>query len=176
VGEAAAAFLGATGTHAVQLGIVASVLGINAFMALVTPRMAYAMSHQGLLPKWLGAVDARRVPSRAIWLTSLAVLAVALVGTFRALALISVVARIAQYVPTCLAVLRLRAMPDAPAAAFRAPFGPALPLLAVAVCLWLLAEAPTAELLWGTGVIGAGVAAFAWCRAAARRRGESGSA
>lgn len=168
VGEAAATFLGPIGTGVVQVGIVVSVVGINAFMALVTPRMLYAMSHADLLPQWFGAVNSRRVPGRAIWLTSLAVLALALIGTFKALALVSVVARIAQYVPTCVAVLRLRGMADAPAASFRVPFGPVLPLLAIAVCVWLLTETPTEELVWGVVVIGAGLSVYVPWRALRR--------
>jgi amino acid transporter len=165
VGDAAAEFLPSVGASVVQIGVVISVLGINAFMALVTPRMLYAMSHAGLLPRWFGGVNERRVPSRAIWVTSLSVLALALIGTFEALALVSVVARIAQYVPTCGAVLRMRVMRDVPAARFRVPFGPVLPLLAVAVCAWLLIETPTEELLWGGVILGAGTAIYAPWRA-----------
>ena len=44
--------------------------------------------------------------------------------------MISVVARIAQYIPTALATLRLRSMPEVPPAAFRMPWGPVVPVAA----------------------------------------------
>ena len=120
------------------LGIVVSVLGINAFMALVTPRALYALAIERLLPPWLGDVDGRRVPARAILITSIAAVALSLTRSFVDLAVISVVARLAQYVPTCLAVLRLRRLEGVAPTTFRAPFGPVVPWTAVGVCVWLL--------------------------------------
>lgn len=162
VAESAATFLGPVGTTFIQVGIVVSVLGINAFMALVTPRALYALSHERLIPSWFGRVSDDGVPARAICFTSLAVIAVSLSGTFVELAIISVVARLAQYVPTCFAVLILRRKDDVPPAGFRAPFGYALPLVAVAVCVWLLIETPGERLLWGAGAVAAGLALYPW--------------
>lgn len=163
VGSAAAAFLGAEGTIAVQIGILVSVLGINAYMALVTPRALYALSHERLLPAWSGKLSSRRVPSRAIWLTSGIVLILALSGSFKQLAVISVVARLAQYIPTCFAVLRMRTQSELPETTFRVPFGPVLPLIAVAVCVWLLYETAWQELAWGAaGVLGGLIIYIPW--------------
>ena len=173
VGEAASTFLGPIGATLVQAGIVVSVVGINAFMALVTPRALYSLGLTRLLPPWFGAVNARRVPSRAILLTAAVAFALALSRSFEQLAVISVVARIAQYVPTCLAVLRLRRIPDAPPALFRVPFGPLLPALAIAVCAWLLLETPLDRLLWGAVGVAAGMALYGpwrwWISRPARR-------
>ena len=165
VGESAATFLGPVGATIIQVGIIVSVLGINAFMALVTPRALYALSIERLLPAWFGAVDARRVPARAIWITSVAVVALSLTRSFEQLAVISVVARLAQYIPTCFAVLRMRRMPDLPSPTFRMPFGPVIPLTAVGVCGWLLSETSLDRLAWGAAAVGAGlVFHLAWRR------------
>jgi len=160
VGDAAANFLGPAGTNIILVGIAISVVGINAFMALVTPRALYALSHEGLLPTWIGGVSERRVPTFAIVATSGAVLALAVTGSFEGLAVISVVARIAQYVPTCFAVLKMRRQPELPPAEFRVPFGPVVPLVAVGVCAWLLVETPRDKLLWGAVAVLSGLALY----------------
>lgn len=165
VGSAAETFMGPLGAILIKVGIVVSLLGINAFMALVTPRALYALSYERLLPPWFGRVDGRHVPARAILVTSAVALTLALNGTFERLAVISVVARIAQYVPTCLSVLRLRGRPDVPPATFRVPGGPALPLVAVVVCGWLSWETPRDRLLWGAVAVLAGFVVFLpWIR------------
>ncbi len=172
VGEAAATFFGGVGAGFIQIGIVVSVLGINAFMALVTPRALYALAIERLLPTWLGAVDQRRVPARAILITSIAVVALSLSRSFEDLAVISVVARLAQYVPTCFAVLRMRRLEGLPPTTFRAPFGPLLPLTAVAVCVWLLVETPAENLSWGAAAVAAGlILHLAWRLAPAKLGG-----
>ncbi|MEM7203205.1 MAG: APC family permease [Planctomycetota bacterium] len=170
VGEAAAMVFGATGGALVQAGVAISALGINAFMALVTPRALYSLSVAGLMPPWVGAVGARHVPRRAIVITSAVAFALALTRSFEQLAVISVVARMAQYVPTCLAVMRLRHLPAAPAATFRVWGGPLLPCIAIATCGWLLLETPSDRLLWGALGIAAGVVPFVVWRASGSRR------
>jgi amino acid transporter len=81
--------------------------------------------------------------------TSGLVLGLSLNNTFEQLAVISVVARLAQYIPTAAAVLKLRAMPNAPQASFRVPFGPLLPCAGIGICFWLIIETPGASLLSG---------------------------
>lgn len=75
----------------------------------------------------------------------------ALSGSFATLAAISVVSRFAQYVPTCLAVIKLRKDRPELESTFRVPFGPVIPLLAVAVSIWLLTQASLEKIVWGLG-------------------------
>jgi amino acid transporter len=150
VAEAAARFMGARGGTLVAIGILLSVVGINAGSALVAPRCLYALSHEGYLPRWIGYVYPRtQTPVVAIAVSSIVTLVVALSGSYVELAVISVVARFAQYIPTCLAVLYFRARGPEAAAGFRVPGGPAVPVLAVALCAWLLLESEPDKLLWG---------------------------
>ncbi len=90
-----------------------------------------------------------RTPVCAIVISSAASFLLALSGSYVELAVMSVVARFAQYIPTCLAlpVLRRRAAGEEPL--FRVPLGATVPILSVALCVWLLLESEPRTLLWG---------------------------
>jgi len=77
-----------------------------------------------LMPRALSAVHSRfRTPYVAILVSSVVMIALALSGSFATLAAISTIIRLLTYAATCAALLRLRRQPDAPPAAFTAPFG-----------------------------------------------------
>ena len=172
VAEAAAGFLGPRGGALVAFGIFLSVLGINAGSALVAPRCLYALAHDGHLPKFLAGVHPRtRTPVPAILLSSAAALLISLSGSFVELAVISVVARFTQYIPTCLAVLVFRHRRPTERPGFRIPGGATVPVLAVLLCGWLLAESAPRHLFWGLAALATGLlihVPMRWMRA---RRG-----
>ncbi len=157
VAEAAATFLGPVGTTLVSLGILLSVVGINSGSALVTPRVLYALARAGSVPRILGWTHSNRhTPVVAILVSAVVTLIVALSGSFVELAVLSVVARFGQYIPTVIALPWLRRMwPDRPPR-YRARFGPVLALLALVLCLWLLAQAEPRQLGWGVLALAAG--------------------
>jgi amino acid transporter len=87
-----------------------------------------------------------RTPHRAIALHAATCCAFALSGTFGSLAVLSAVSALLIYLATALAVFALRrrdVRADGPP--FRAPGGPAAPLVACALVLWLLSNATRAE-------------------------------
>jgi amino acid transporter len=146
------------------------VLGINAGSALVSPRCLYALAQAGYLPRpvaWVHPV--RKTPVTAIVITGALSLGLALSGTFEQLAVISVVARFAQYIPTCLAlpVLRRRggALPG-----FRAPAGTAIALVSVGLCLWLLAVSDPMKIVWGLVATASGLLVYWPYRWASRQK------
>ena len=67
--------------------------------------------------------------------------ALSLSGTFEDLLVLGVMARFAQYIPTCVAVLVFRNRDTERHDGFRVPGGPVIPLLTVALCVLLLANA-----------------------------------
>ena len=90
---------------------VVSVLGVNAGTALVTPRRLAALADEGDAPAFLAKKHPRyQTPMYAIALTGLVALGFALAGSFKELALLSVVARFVQYLPTCWIAFRRREM------------------------------------------------------------------
>jgi L-asparagine transporter-like permease len=92
-------------------------------------------------------------------ITAAVALTLALSGRFAALAAVSGVSRLVVYLLTCASTLRLRnarfaARVDPPQ--FSVPFGPLVPLLAIAFALAILAGASAAQLSAGAYALAAG--------------------
>ena len=159
VAEAATQFLGTTGGTLIAIGICLSVFGTNSGSALVNPRRFFALAERGDLPRFLCWVHPKTgAPVPAILLTWAATLTLTIIGSFEQLLVIGVLARFAQYVPTCLAVLVLRRRADYdPNAGYTLPLGPTIPILALGLCAWLLAHQDPNKLLMGAYALLAGV-------------------
>ena len=145
---------------------------------LATPRLLFAFARDGLLPARLGAVHARfRTPHVAIIAYAATACALALSGSFRALAVLSAVGILLVDLACCAAVLALRRQGDTRAerAPFRVAGGPAVPLLACAVVVWLLTSARAAEFLAAAGVVVIATVLY-WARPRRRTREEAAQA
>jgi len=150
VAAASEVFLGPVGGTLVAIGIVLSVFGTNSGAALVSPRRFFALAERGDLPEKLAWVHPKTgAPVPAILITWALASALTLTGTFKELAVLSVVARFVQYLPTCLAVIVLRRREEVPSDRFRLPFGPTLPILTLGLCTWLLANTDPERLMKG---------------------------
>jgi amino acid transporter len=146
--------MGPVGGTLVAVGIVVSIIGINAGAALVTPRRVYAMAERGDLPRVVMRLHKKHgTPWVAIVLSGALSAALALTGSFAQLAVISVVARFLQYIPTCIALFVFRRRydsgPGADGAGFRLPWGPVIPVLALVLCAGLLAQTDVKTLAAG---------------------------
>jgi amino acid transporter len=75
---------------------------------LGAPRMPFAFARDGLLPAALGRVNGAQVPGNAILLHVALALALALVGSFGTLVLLSGLFTVPIYLGACLAALKLR--------------------------------------------------------------------
>lgn len=106
-----------------------------------------------MVPDFFGKKNENGIPTVAIIASCLVTIPIALSGTFAQLAMLSVVARFLQYIPTCLSVLVFRKRFSDAKGTFKAPFGPVLPIAAVAICLYLLADQPMAKIAVGIGFI-----------------------
>lgn len=168
--DAAARFLGSAGGRIIALTAVVSILGNLSGMALISPRLTYALAKDGLLPSGLSAVHARyRTPHISILLYGLVTLGMALSGTFVGMVRISAVARIVPYALTCLAVPVLRRRYPAEAERFRLRGGLVIPASACLVCLWLLWQSPWRDALAAAGALAAGLLLYAGNRAWLRK-------
>ncbi|AZV58397.1 APC family permease [Clostridium sp. AWRP] len=153
VADAAKVFLGPLGKILVTIGTIISILGINISCSFNTPRSAVALSEGGVLPKVIRKKSRFGTPYVAIIITVCVAIPLVLTGSFIQLAAISVVSRFTQYIPTCLAIIMLRKKRPNEKSTFRVPFGPVLPILAVAASIWILTKATPKQLIWGLGAL-----------------------
>ena len=165
IADAAAVFLGSAGALLVGAGSVVSMTGNNAGQVLSGSRMLFALAEHGELPAFFGRIHARfRTPANAILFTSAIALALALTGSFAKLAVVSALARLVTYTGACASTLRLRAPVFAgrvKPATFVAPWGPAVPVVAIAVSMAVVAGATRQQLFGGFAALAGGALLFA---------------
>lgn len=141
-------FMGSLGAQIIGAGVIISMIGINSAQALVGPRRVYALAEQGHMPSALAKINPQGVPYVSLIALFIVSAVIAVYGDFKTLAKVTVVARFAQYIATCLAVLVLRhrrkkaqaEVMSGMGAPFRIPGGALVPVLALLLCAWLLIE------------------------------------
>jgi amino acid transporter len=160
--DAAMVFLGASGALLMTAGAAVSMTGNNVGQALSGSRNLFALAEQGDLPRVFGHVHPRyRTPDVAIVFTCVCTLALALSGSFAALALTSAVTRLLVYAGTCASVLALRRQGRAP---FTIALGPVVPLLALVISVAILYGASAAQLETGAYALVIGAALYGVAR------------
>jgi amino acid transporter len=166
--DAAHLFLGPWGGWLLTLGAVVSILGTNSNTVLSGPRYLYAIARDRVSPHGSGRIAAAlawihpryRTPAVAIALQTAIALPLALTGTFTGLAKLSVVARLATYLGTALAVPVLRRKMAGAPQAFRLPLGPVIPIAAALLCVVFATSAEKENLIAGAIALAAGVALY----------------
>jgi basic amino acid/polyamine antiporter, APA family len=172
--EAARLFLGSWAGWLLTLGAVLSILGTNSNTVLAGPRYLYALAEDGFGPRALARLHPKfRTPAIAILTQTAIALPLALTGadlvqrglalppflqgSFARLATLSVIARLATYLGTALAVPFLRRKyPNTPGV-IRIPGGWTIPIAATVLCLVLLLSAETQNLIAGAVAITVGL-------------------
>jgi amino acid transporter len=141
--------------------------------ALSGSRNLFALAEQGDLPGFFGRVHPGfRTPVNAILVTSGVALALALTGTFAAMAATSAISRLIVYVFTCAATLRLRGRAFADRVGpptFVVPFGPVIPSAAIVIALAILAGATTRQIVAGGAALAVGAVLYVIATGAAGR-------
>lgn len=175
--DGAALFIGAAGALMISVGSAVSMTGNNMGQILNGSRTLFALAENGDLPKWFARVHpAYHTPSNAILFTAVVALALALTGSFVALAAVSAIARLVMYLAVCASTLVLRKhdreiaaqvgahfsdLDGAVAPAkFTVPLGPVIPVVASIVALGILAGASQAQLTAGAAALAAGAVLF----------------
>jgi APA family basic amino acid/polyamine antiporter len=173
IADAAAVFLGSAGALLVGAGSVVSMTGNNAGQVLSGSRMLFALAEHGELPAFFARIHPNfRTPSNAVIFTSVVAVLLALSGSWAKLAVVSAVARLVTYAGVSAATLRLRApafAADVPSATFVAPFGPIVPIVAIAMSLGVAAGATREQLIGGLAALAVG-----WVMYAVRSRSAVG--
>ncbi|WP_338863955.1 APC family permease [Myxococcus stipitatus] len=163
--DAAARFLGGWGGMLMTVGGVLSILGTNSNTVLAGPRYLYALARDGFGPAVLATLHPRfRTPMAAILLQTGIALPLAFSGSFELLATLSVVARLATYFGTAVAVPVLRRKLQQPANAFRIPGGPVIPVAAASLCVVFAMSAERKNLIAGAIALGIGFVLYRFQR------------
>jgi len=146
--SAAGKFAGPAAMLLLSVGAIVSIFGNLGNTTLIGPRYAYALADDGYGPGWLANVHPRfHTPANAIVVQTAIALVLALSGSFVALAMLSVIARLATYIGTCSALLVLRRRyADAPDA-LRFPGDVVLPFVGLALSLCFVAATSANNLL-----------------------------
>ena len=160
VQDAFVAMIGPAGAWIVSIGALISIAGLNIGESIMVPRYGAAIADEGLLPKKISETNSKNAPVVAIIISGACAIALLFSGKFEELATLSVVFRFFQYIPTALAVLKLRKMYPEKKVVFRVPFGPVIPILAVVVSLVMIVADNPMNVVYG--VIGAAVASLVY--------------
>ncbi len=158
----AAVFAGAWAAVFMSIGAILSIGGNAGNTTLLGPRYLFALGEDGYGPKMLANVHPRyRTPAVAIITQSVIGLALALSGSFVALAVLSIVARMATYIGTAAAVPVLRKRFAGHKDAVRLPGGYAIPAAALVLCVVFLGSANMTNLLAGAAALIVGLGIYA---------------
>jgi APA family basic amino acid/polyamine antiporter len=173
--RAAALLLGGDTAAAVLSPLVAvCVLSSMQASVLVGPRIYHAMASDRLFFAPLGRLSAQSVPLVSLLAQGVISLALLMSGRFEELVRFTMSAIIAFSTLTVAAVIVLRVRRPAVERVFRVPGYPWVPLLFIAVNVWMLwsvltyADSSPREALFGLAIVATGVPAYAAFRARAR--------
>ena len=137
------ALAGPAGAIVITLAAVFSIGGNLASSMLAAPRLIFSLAENRMLPQWFGHIHERyATPDRAIIVMGAMALVLGLSGNFVDLAIGSAVVRLLGYM-ICIASLpsiRRNATPEASERAWRLPGGYTIPAIALAICVWLVAQ------------------------------------
>jgi amino acid transporter len=159
--SAAAQFMGSIGGALMTTGAVCSITGTMSGLMLAGPRVTYALAQNQQLPSWFGAVHPRfRTPISSIVFLGGVSLALALSGTFVQLAGLAAIARLLQYIATCLAVVKLHKEMEVAPSRFQLPGKHAIPILTVSLCVGLLLQSKADQIYLTAGALGIGAVLF----------------
>ncbi|EMY33230.1 amino acid permease-associated protein [Arthrobacter crystallopoietes BAB-32] len=133
----------------VGLPVIATIISAFAVLSILTvmltfllgvTRVWFAMSRDGLLPRWFSATDKHGTPQRVTWIAGIAAALLAGVFPIRAVADLTNIGILAAFVVTCLAVIVLRyKRPDEPRT-FKLPLMPVVPAFGVIASLFLMLQ------------------------------------
>jgi basic amino acid/polyamine antiporter, APA family len=130
-------------SYLVSAGAVAGITSVLLVMLLSQPRIFFAMSRDGLLPRGVSAVHPRfQTPYITTIITCVIVALVAGVTQIQVVGEMTSIGTLFAFVVVCAAVLMLRVKrPDAHRP-FRVPFGPLFPILGILSCAYLMLSLP----------------------------------
>lgn len=166
----------------VSLGAVAGMTSVLLVVVMSLPRVLMAIGRDGLLSeRFFGELHpVYRTPARGVVVVGVAAMLMGSLLPLRLVMDVVMMATLAGYIAVCVFVLLLRRQPAAKEPVFAVPFGPAIPVFGIAVCLILMLSLPAANWIrlgawWAVGL--AVYAAYGYRNSAlARTESRAGAA
>jgi APA family basic amino acid/polyamine antiporter len=129
--------------YLVSAGAVAGITSVLLVMLMSQPRIFFAMSRDGLLPKGVSKVHPRfGTPYITTIITCVIVALVAGVTQIQVVGEMTSIGTLFAFVVVCAAVLILRIQRPEAHRPFRVPGGAIFPVLGIVSCLWLMLNLP----------------------------------
>lgn len=159
--DAGETLIGPAGAVIVSLAVIFSV-GANLLSSMFSaPRLTYRLALDGQLPTPFARVHPTHgTPWISISVYAGAVFALAATGSFVHLAVISVLARLLMYMTCIVAMARIRPDTDDTRHRLTLPAGPAIPILAMLVCLGLLTQVSPDRVIATAALLAVGTVLF----------------
>jgi amino acid transporter len=134
---------GGVGITIILLGTFLSMFGTIAGDFLSSPRIFFAGSKQGLLPKVLARIHPNyKTPHIAIIAFAMITFIFSVSGAFRQLAILSSAALLTVYLLVCIATIKMRLAEKEKTEGFRLPFGISIPVVGIVIVVWFLSNLP----------------------------------
>ncbi|WP_120337550.1 amino acid permease [Cryobacterium soli] len=128
----------------ISIGILAGLTTVIMVLLLGLSRVLFAMSRDGLLPRWLSVTsEKRRTPVRIQIITGAAVALIAGLTDVGVLEEMINIGTLSAFVLVSIAVVVLRKKRPDLKRSFKVPLSPYLPILSAALCLWLMLNLTT---------------------------------
>ena len=128
----------------ISVGILAGLTTVIMVLLLGLSRVLFAMSRDGLLPRWLSKTSAKRgTPVRIQIITGALVAIIAGVTDVGVLEEMINIGTLSAFVLVSIAVVVLRKKRPDLKRAFKVPFSPFLPILSAGLCFWLMLNLTT---------------------------------
>ena len=146
--ETARRILGGGGETLVLVGAAISTFGYVAGDMLSAPRGLYALGRDRLFPGIIGSVSERfHTPYVAIIIHAALCAAFAVSGSFVGLMVVATLSTLIVYAICCGATIKLQRMDVRTDGAipFKVPGGPVIPVIAIAIVVWLMASSTRQE-------------------------------
>jgi len=127
----------------VSLGAVVSMTAVLLVFQLGQPRIFFSMSRDGLLPKYFAKVHPKyQTPhTTTIW-TGIVVAAISAVANINEIVELTNIGTLFAFVLVCIGIIILRVTDPETPRVFRTPLVPLVPLLGVAMCIYLMLGLP----------------------------------
>ncbi|NNM77795.1 amino acid permease [Sphingomonas sp. ID1715] len=162
--ELARRLMGPVGALALGLGVVFSIGGGSLTSLLTAPRLTFALSRDGSLPAWFGAVGAKSgAPVNSILFCGAFSIAMAVGQHFVWLATLSTFVRLLTYALCIAALPIIERTVAAEKDQFRLPGGLAIPAIGFLLTIWLMAHSTADNFLIAGTIVAVGSAVFWFC-------------